>query len=124
MGLEAASRGAASVTFVESCQHAAGQIRQHIETLDLLNCKVHNQTAERFLIKTRHQFDVVFVDPPYDKNLLMKTCSLLESTGILKSHARIYLENEFELKKKQLPADWQLHHAKQAGKVFYHLVVR
>lgn len=85
LGLEALSRGAKEVIFVENSHQSAKIIRENImvlgveERTNLIEQNVVNFTTDR-------QFDVIFADPPYDKfdidkiNLLPK---MLKSTGIL-----------------------------------------
>src|SRR5262245_31758348 len=71
IGLEALSRGAASVVFVESDREAAARLRRNVaalkaenETLcwqtDASKCSFRPKGAERFL-----PYDIVFFDPPY-----------------------------------------------------------
>lgn len=124
MGLEALSRGAAEVVFVESQQATADQIQQHLHTLDAGNGYVYRQPASDFIRQAASSFDVVFLDPPYGKGLLLASCEQLEKASLLSACARVYLESEFAVQQQQLPAGWELARAKQAGQVFYHLAVR
>jgi 16S rRNA (guanine966-N2)-methyltransferase len=68
VGIEALSRGAASVHFAESSSNAARVLRQNLATLGL----VANELAERDAAEALRQwekagvrFDVCFLDPPY-----------------------------------------------------------
>ena len=65
LGLEALSRGAASVCFVEADRRLAERIAQHIERLEARG-EVLTRSAEAFLEANRERFDIVFLDPPYD----------------------------------------------------------
>jgi len=64
IGLEAMSRGAASVTFVESSRDASSVLKQNIE-LVAMGGEVFMDTVERFLARASGPFDLVFCDPPY-----------------------------------------------------------
>jgi 16S rRNA (guanine966-N2)-methyltransferase len=65
LGLEAWSRGAAAVTFVESDAAAAAVIRANVEALGVDAASVRCDRVERFLAGSGTAFDVVFVDAPY-----------------------------------------------------------
>ncbi len=68
MGLEALSRGAARVTFVESDRHACRAIDANLERLRLTGARVVQQDATRALAaeaSSGRRYDLVLVDPPY-----------------------------------------------------------
>lgn len=75
LGLESASRGAASVTMVEKHAPAAQVVQRNAARLErtlgpdaTLQLAVHRQSATTFLAEYAGavKWDVVFVDPPYD----------------------------------------------------------
>lgn len=67
LGLEALSRGASHVTFVEHDPHTAAILRRNIDTVALAGATQHTKTAARFLASSATpRFDVVFLDAPYD----------------------------------------------------------
>ncbi len=83
IGLEALSRGAASVVFIESDREAAERLRRNVaalkagdETLcwqtDASKCSFKPKGGERFL-----PFDVVFFDPPYSYTTRLKAGTML-----------------------------------------------
>lgn len=66
LGLEAASRGAASVVLVEKARGPAGVIRSNIERLGASDvCTVVVDDAFRFVSRVEAPFDVALADPPY-----------------------------------------------------------
>jgi 16S rRNA (guanine966-N2)-methyltransferase len=65
LGLEALSRGAAGVVFVESDPTAVKTIERNLEKLGL-DGKIVRSGAERHLARTDERYDIVFVDPPYE----------------------------------------------------------
>ncbi|MDQ1886412.1 RsmD family RNA methyltransferase, partial [Aeromonas salmonicida] len=69
-------------------------------------------------------FDLVFLEPPFRRELLPRVCDLLEQHGWLAPDALIYLEREKEMADLALPASWQLLKDKQAGQVCYQLYLR
>ncbi len=65
MGIEALSRGAASVTFVESDRGAARTINANLDKLELTGARVLQQDVARFLREERRRYDLILIDPPY-----------------------------------------------------------
>jgi 16S rRNA (guanine966-N2)-methyltransferase len=68
MGLEALSRGAARVTFVEAEREAAATIVRNLDKLALAGATVLREDAARKLSSdaaTGRRYDLVLVDPPY-----------------------------------------------------------
>jgi 16S rRNA (guanine(966)-N(2))-methyltransferase RsmD len=68
MGLEALSRGAETVTFIESDRAAAAAIVRNLDKLDLVGATVLREDALRKLAadaRSGRRYDLVLVDPPY-----------------------------------------------------------
>ncbi len=124
LGFEAASRGAKSVTQVEqnsiACQHLAANAM----VLKANQIKCCQTEVIHFLDGNIQAVDVVFLDPPFSKNLAIQTCQCLEDKGWLKANAKIYLEVEAELELTQMPPTWKCLQHKIAGKVGYYLFTR
>ena len=68
VGIEAASRGAERVVFVESGAAALGVLRKNLEGLGLKGdgIRVEKRGVERFLREAVGEFGVIFLDPPYE----------------------------------------------------------
>ena len=66
MGIEALSRGAASVTFVESDRAACRTISENLEQLGLIGARVTCGDALWALRQDSRTYDLVLVDPPYE----------------------------------------------------------
>ena len=123
LGIEALSRGAKKLLFVEKSASVAAAIRKNLSDLEATNAEVYHDDAVNFLNKTDPQsFDIVFLDPPFDMDLLAKSCGLLQEKGWLAANAIIYLEQSKGREKPVLPAGWVISHEKVAGKVSYSLV--
>ena len=72
LGLEALSRGAKNAVFVDSSNASIKIIKQNIETTGLSeNAKVVMADYATFTACSRDTFDIVFLDPPYQKGLLL-----------------------------------------------------
>jgi len=124
-GLEALSRGASYVIFVEKDATAVAQINTHLRDLHIDNALVEHSDARRFLQQAPPQaFDIVFLDPPYGQQLLAPCITELEKRRFLSDNAYIYLEAESSLKNLPIPQNWRLHRSKHSGQVSYHLAIR
>ena len=122
LGIEALSRGAASVDFVESDPRLADLLRANLARLKQ-NARVSRDDAQRFVANTGAHYDVVFLDPPFDADLWDSIAQALESSGVLDVQAWIYVESPGS-NEPSLPANWYLHREGRAGAVRYALYRR
>jgi 16S rRNA (guanine966-N2)-methyltransferase len=121
LGLEALSRGAAHVTFVEKDRRAAAAIETVTREWGHENARVACAGALEWLAAhgAEAPFDIVFLDPPYDSALLAAAATAL--AGRLAPEARLYLERRARDPLPALPDGWQELRAGRAGEVGYHL---
>ena len=124
LGLEALSRGAAEVTFVERDGVAVRELRARLAEWGAVGGQVEHTDAVRFLGSTARLFEIVFLDPPFASGLLPRIASLLEDLHWLSANALIYVETDATRGLPELPATWQITKTKQAGAVGYHLLTR
>jgi 16S rRNA (guanine966-N2)-methyltransferase len=122
LGLEALSRGAAHVTFVERDAAAAQALRMRLLEWHAQDARVERADALRYLAGEPRPFDIVFLDPPFASELLTDAAALLDERHWLKAGARIYLECAAREGLPPLPVSWRPLKAKQAGEVGYHLL--
>jgi len=111
VGLEALSRGAERVFFVESNQVRSKAIMGHITKLGLeARASVHQEKAEAFLqkaVRTGMKFDIIFVDPPYLSEEIANVLPSVSECDLLKDDGCILVEHP---SKKVLPE--QIHDIK------------
>lgn len=124
LGLEALSRGARQVTFVESDRAASQGLREALGELRATGGTVLNADAFAFLRGSAQPYDVVFLDPPFARGWLPELCTLLEAHGWLAAHAWIYLESAAREGLPPLPAGWSEWRHAHAGEVGAHLLRR
>ncbi|MFO1394176.1 MAG: 16S rRNA (guanine(966)-N(2))-methyltransferase RsmD [Steroidobacteraceae bacterium] len=124
LGLEALSRGASEVVFVDAdptiVRHLAG-------TLAALGCdrgRAVRADAAAFLGGAPEPFDVVFLDPPYADRALADACRTIHERGWLRPGGLAYLEDRAAEGAPGLPAGWTMLRSKRAGEVGYHLARR
>lgn len=78
IGIEALSRGAQFVTFVDEGKDAICVIKKNLSATNLQkNAKVVNINSIKFLKETKNVFDIAFLDPPYMSNLLDESLGLI-----------------------------------------------
>jgi 16S rRNA (guanine966-N2)-methyltransferase len=124
LGLEALSRGAAHVSFIERDRDAARQLAVTARALAPARSAVHQGDALAWLAGPAAAADIAFVDPPYGAALLPEAIQALESRAWLAPAAFIYLEAPAKAGPPALPATWSLHRTGRAGAVGYHLARR
>jgi 16S rRNA (guanine966-N2)-methyltransferase len=121
LGLEALSRGASEVVFVDTNPKAIAALKENLQLLKADNAEVIRGDALSYLQQRPAAFDIVFLDPPFRKDLLQPVLQLLASDDLLSAGARIYIELESELGDPELPDGWEMLRSKRAGQVAYHL---
>jgi 16S rRNA (guanine966-N2)-methyltransferase len=120
LGLEGLSRGAAHMTFVDRERQAAAAIRTHLELLKAKGGDVVQSDAFAWLSGTPQPFELVFLDPPFEEDLVPETCARL-AQGWLKPSAWVYVEHAVE-RVPALPEGWQVLKESHAGRVGFRLV--
>jgi len=96
LGLEALSRGAASVDLVERARTAVPLVRRNAATVskagELSPARVHESTVRAFLQRTAGTYDLVFSDPPYDLDDEALTADLVALRPLLAPGAVVVVE--------------------------------
>lgn len=122
LGLEALSRGAQQVDFVDASATVCKDIRAHLHTLGSDKGRVWHSSAEAWL-KTHTSlgpYTLIFLDPPFHQDLLQVCCHWLEKNGYLADNCKIYLEAEDSFERSKLPYNWRVLKQKDASnKVFF-----
>jgi 16S rRNA (guanine966-N2)-methyltransferase len=121
LGLEALSRGAAHVTFVERDPPAARDLRARLTEWEAPSALVKQMNALDFLRQPSEAFDIAFLDPPFDSDLLASAARLLDDRQWLAPGALLYIEHPARDEAMPLPPAWTRARAKQAGEVGYDL---
>lgn len=120
LGLEALSRGAAQVTFVDREPAVAQAIRGHLELLKSRGGEVVQSDAFAWLAGVPQPYELVFLDPPFAADLVTEACARL-AQGWLKPGAWVYVEHAAE-HIPAFPAGWQVLKESRAGRVGFRLV--
>ena len=122
LGIEALSRGAREVVFVEQARDAARALSAQLQSLGgSSRAQVIETAAQRFLAAPGEPFDGIFLDPPYGRGYLADCVAAIEAGGWVKAGGWVYLESERAAGVPALPPHWDLVKSKSAGEVGYHL---
>ena len=128
LGLEAASRGAKSVTLVERDRAAAAICKENMELVDAglqrsgveAAIGLKRESAERYL-KSGHQADLIFIDPPYEFSNLEVSKLLREIPS--PPGAMIVLERSSKSDIPEFSSEWSiLREANYGDTVVYFLI--
>ena len=131
LGFESASRGAAQVTMVEASSVVVAQLEMVKAKLNAAQVAIVRgdglRMAQGMAAREQH-FDVIFLDPPYQQDWLIKT--LPACLPLMVEKGLVYLESAIPLDRLEsenapgLLAGWNIIRADRAGMVFYYLLQR
>ena len=97
LGIEALSRGAESAVFADNDKKALTALTQNIKMCSLegrVNIIKWNLLKNlNFLSAFPPAFNLVFMDPPYDKDMIQSTVSNLDKSRCLEDGARVVIEH-------------------------------
>lgn len=87
LGLEAVSRGASECSLVDKGTRTFELLKQNVEHLkftDKCNCyNMDSYTALNEFAKKSKQFDIIFIDPPYSKEMIPPAFDIISKNSIL-----------------------------------------
>jgi len=125
LGFEALSRFAKHAQLIEQNSSVIKQLQTNALQLNAKNIAIFEGDCIKFLQQTASQhFNIVFVDPPFNKGLIEPCCQLLEKNGHLSENSLIYIEMEADLSRLTLPKNWTLLKEKKTKQVIYRLYTR
>ncbi|PPI88524.1 16S rRNA (guanine(966)-N(2))-methyltransferase RsmD [Candidatus Pantoea edessiphila] len=122
LGFEALSRYANFVTMLEIKNYLVKQLEMNLKRFKSNNGKIiHTDTLFWLENNKGKPFNIIFIDPPFNSNLLDKTIFLLEKKQWISNNSFVYIEKKSTNIINYIPNNWTLYHKKTAGKVTYSL---
>ncbi len=115
MGIEAWSRGAASVVFVEKDRRVFAELQANLRTVGFTTAVCLQADYAVALERLRGEpFDVIFIDPPYQSGLYLSALARIAEEGLLTERGVVCLEH---LRDYALPPDelWHILQQKTYG---------
>jgi 16S rRNA (guanine966-N2)-methyltransferase len=126
LGFEALSRYAAAVTFIELDKKVANNLQNNLHMLQVppeeAQLIVGNTT--QVLQQLVEPFDVIFLDPPFQQNLLNHSIEKIVAGSLLKPQGLIYIECEAHGGGYIVPDSWSCIKQKQSSQVISRLYQR
>ena len=118
LGIEALSRGAARCTFVDMSRAAAAVIRENLKSVGFeSSAAVHQGDALAFLSSCREKFDLIFLDPPYQSELLENCLQIITKFDILAEHGIMVCESAVDAHLPQPEPPYELGRDYRYGKI-------
>ena len=93
LGFESVSRGASSALLIENDEKIAAQLMQQKQCFKADTIEIKQQSAVSFLQTNQQQFDLVFLDPPFDSPLLEQVLPLIHEKQLLSANGLLYIES-------------------------------
>jgi 16S rRNA (guanine966-N2)-methyltransferase len=122
---EALSRGASYCLALEQHPQAINCLTETKSLLNASELTIAQKDTLKYLQQSPDKpFDIVFVDPPFDLNLITEVCSLLEENGWVASGGAIYCELPAQQNNFAPPANWQVLRNKASSGVNFTLFSR
>ena len=122
LGIEALSRGAAHCNFVDINSASSKTLKENLTLLKCQDGSISQSDTAQWLKKqalnNTDQFDLVFLDPPFNKGFCQPLCQQLTDSNLLSAGAYVYVETEPHV---ELNTPWRLHREKLSGQVHYRL---
>jgi len=124
LGIEALSRQAQAVVFLEKFANAAQQLKKNLASLKTDKATVINTDTLTYLSQknSTEPFKIIFIDPPFHHNFVPHVLTFLQQNNWLAENALIYVETEKNHPPLLLAENWQIIKEKSAGMVTSRLI--
>lgn len=95
LSFEAISRGARRAVCTDSDKRSVDIIRRNAQSLDFLDsCEIINMSCFDYIEETEEKFDIIFLDPPYNKNFIKSALMGIVRNDILSDGGIAVLESD------------------------------
>ena len=122
LGFEALSRGAKEVVMIDQNTRTIKQLKENATLLGAQNAHIlQTYVPVHFPSAIPQTFDLVFLDPPFQSDLLSSCCEWLQESCLLNPSALIYIETHQQKQLECIPPTWDVFRSKQSGNLRYSL---
>ncbi len=116
LGIEALSRGAKSAVFVDESSAAIRIVRENVEMAGFSKQARIIQGESLGFLRAGEQFDLIFLDPPYQTNLLEKALKKATEFDILSEGGIMVCESKADKEMPELAPPYQKQREYRYGK--------
>ncbi|OUX18999.1 MAG: hypothetical protein CBE17_00820 [Gammaproteobacteria bacterium TMED257] len=93
LSAEAISRGVKKSILIENNLNICNQLQNQFKKLDIQNYELHKMDVIKYLkCSDSKDYDLIFIDAPFQGNLLQSTIQVLDDLGYLKKNSYLYFE--------------------------------
>ena len=127
LGIEAISRGAKKTLLIEKNIKVFKSLKSNLELIGSNRFELVNKDAIKYLEKLEHDaFDYIFLDPPFNQQILPLVLNLLSERKLINSNSQIYIESEFQITEEFLgnncDYECKIDKEKKSGNVYFCLI--
>ena len=124
LGIECLSRGADSAVFVDTAPAAVAAIRENLKRTGFTDrAEIHTGGALEYLAAfsrargKNKNFDIIFLDPPYESNFIADALEAVAAFDILKPHGIISAEHPAGKRLPPPPERFRAYRSYRYGKI-------
>ena len=110
LGLEAISNGAGEVVLVDNNPIVVKSLKKNVQNINE-NIQIIKEDYASYLKKCQKKFNIIFLDPPYEANLINKAIEIIEKNNLLAKKGILVCEYE----KEDIVCDYKLIKNKSYG---------
>jgi 16S rRNA (guanine966-N2)-methyltransferase len=127
LGIEAISRGAKKTFLIEKNIKVFKSLKSNLKIIDSTRFELVNEDSINYLKKLEHNaFDYIFLDPPFNQQILPLILNLLYERKLIHSDSQIYIESEFKITEEFLvnncDYECKIDKEKKSGSVYFCLI--
>ena len=127
LGIEAISRGAKKTLLIEKNIKVFKSLKSNLELIVSTKFELVNKDAIEYLKKLEYDaFDYIFLDPPFNQQILPLVLNLLSERKLINSNSQIYIESEFQITEEFLgnncDYECKIDKEKKSGNVHFCLI--
>ena len=127
LGIEAISRGSGKVVFIEKDFKTHKILESNLKLLESNRYQLSKHDSLKYLEKVKlSPFDLIFLDPPFNQQLIPSILSLISKRNLIDSKSKIYIESEYEIDLEFLNSNikynCRIEKHKKSGNVYYCLI--
>jgi len=127
LGIEAISRGAKKIFLIEKNIKVFESLKSNLDLIGSTKVELVNEDSIKYLKKLEHDaFDYIFLDPPFNQEILPLVLNLLSERKLIHSKSQIYIESEFQITEEFLgnncDYDCKIDKENKSGNVYFCLI--